>query len=77
MKTYDESIKYMKAEMKKQTEAHRQPYRDAIAAMEICNLYGRDRHRALARGARLCDTLDLLSTLTFEPKTRLILKFLR
>lgn len=34
MRNFNKSIEYMKCEMNKQTEAHRQPYRDAIEAME-------------------------------------------
>ena len=34
MKSYETSIAYMRYEMAKQTEPHRQPYLDAIEAME-------------------------------------------
>ena len=37
MKSYETSIAYMRREMAKQTEPHRQPYLDAIKAMERLN----------------------------------------
>ena len=60
MKTYDESIKYMKAEMNKQTESHRQPYRDAIEAMEFRNKFEQIHPRILEKLDYIGDKVDRL-----------------
>lgn len=63
MKNYDKSIKYMKNEMNKQTEAHRQPYRDAIEAMEFCNEFEQIYPKVLGELDDIGDRIDKLSAI--------------
>lgn len=64
VKNYEESIIYMKSEMNKQSKSHRQPYIDAIEAMENCI----KTEPILERARRLCDQIDILNTRMIKSK---------